>query len=149
EPEPAAPDEPPQFGLLAQTVAHMPPHWQLTMASKAVTPEGLARWQLPTHVWFEQASAHAGYRAHGEVDGAQATLSSTQALPGPTEASAQSAHESFGGAALMTACTKEVKTGETRTLAPSFVQSGSPNDVTPATRSPAGVLTRAGPPESP
>src|SRR5579863_7410306 len=42
-----------------------------------------------------------------------------------------------------------VDTGETRTLAPTFVQAGSPNDVTPATRRPAGVLTNAGPPESP
>ena len=44
---------------------------------------------------------------------------------------------------------KLVNTGETRTLAPTFVQSGSPNEVMPATRNPSGVLTSAGPPESP
>jgi hypothetical protein len=87
---------------------------------------------------------------HGEVAVPQATAAVTHLLPGPTEASEHSSHDSeLGKQLLRNAWMKSVNTGDTRTLAPTFVQSGSPKDVMPATRKPAGVLTSAGPPESP
>src|SRR6267142_5421355 len=84
----------------------------------------------------------------GDWGGPQAADLSTQALPGPTEASVQSSQVTGLGTPSMKLWMK-AEAGETRTLAPTFVQSGSPNDVTPATRRPAAVVTSAGPPESP
>ena len=96
-----------------------------------------------------QASAQVRNLPHAEVADAQATLWVTQALPGPTDASVQSSHESVVRRRVDEALDERRVTGDTRTLAPTFVQSGSPNDVTPATRVPAAVSTSAGPPESP
>jgi hypothetical protein len=100
-------------------------------------------------VEVEQALAQVMNWSQGELVVAHASLGPTQALPGPTAATAHSSHDSVFGAASMKGWMNDATTGEMRTLAPTIVQVGSPKDVIPATRKPADVSYRAGPPESP
>ena len=119
------------------------------MALYAFAPVGLAAAHWSTQAEVVQRSVQARNLPQSVVDVAQTTLWVSHVLFGPTDASAQSSHDSVCGAQLMKPWTKLLKAPETRTLAPTFVQSGSPNDVMPATRVPAGVSMSAGPPESP
>jgi hypothetical protein len=89
---------PPQAMLLAH--AEHAVHWHLTIALKSLAPWGFARWHCVAHAWVVQASRHVKNWPHCELDVAQAVLSASHVLPGPTDASEHSSHESVLGRQL-------------------------------------------------
>ena len=101
-----------------------------------------------TQALVVHALAHERNTSQGEFRVPQTVLWLMHALPGPTDASEHSSHDSVFGADAMKLVMKDA-TGEMRTLAPTIVHVGSPNDVMPATRAPSAVCAIAGPPESP